>query len=125
MVFMVPIVRNYVRIVKPSELRLRTRVRLAKADPPPRSNASAKQLSILSEVQMRKLDIIRDAPAEKVRSQAFRTTVVRAYDYRCAICGIRIFSADGRTAVECRLHFGNGVVERVRLVAPFLFSRSG
>jgi putative restriction endonuclease len=45
-------------------------------------------------------DIIRDAAPAKIRSQAFRVTVVRAYDYRCAICGIRIFSHDGRTAVE-------------------------
>lgn len=66
-----------------------------------RASTTATEASLrLSEAQLRKLDIVRDAPPEKVRSQAFRTTVVRAYDYRCAICGIRIFSADGRTAVE-------------------------
>lgn len=42
---------------------------------------------------------IRDT-ATLVRSQAFRIAVVRAYDYRCAICGVRIFSDEGRAVVE-------------------------
>lgn len=54
----------------------------------------------LSDALLRKVDVVRDAPAEAVRSQAFRITVVRAYDYRCAICGVRIVSPDGRTAAE-------------------------
>lgn len=48
---------------------------------------------------LQKLDFLNDAPPA-VRSQAFRTIVVKAYDYRCAICGIRIFNREGRTAVE-------------------------
>ncbi|MCL4870124.1 MAG: HNH endonuclease [Anaerolineae bacterium] len=37
--------------------------------------------------------------AEPVRDQAFRRAIVRAYDHRCAICGVRILTADGHTAV--------------------------
>ncbi len=37
---------------------------------------------------------------DAVRSQAFRIAVVRAYDYRCAICGVRIVNEDGRAVVE-------------------------
>lgn len=48
---------------------------------------------------LKKLDIVKDAPPA-VRSQAFRMIVVKAYEYRCAICGIRIFNREGRTAVE-------------------------
>lgn len=34
-----------------------------------------------------------------VRDQGFRRAIVRAYDHRCAICGVRILTADGHTAV--------------------------
>lgn len=34
-----------------------------------------------------------------VRDQAFRRAIVKAYDHRCAICGVRILTADGHTAV--------------------------
>lgn len=34
------------------------------------------------------------------RGQGFRRAVVMAYAYRCAMCGIRVLTADGRTAVE-------------------------
>lgn len=34
-----------------------------------------------------------------VRDQGFRRAVVKAYDHRCAICGIRVITADGHTAV--------------------------
>lgn len=34
-----------------------------------------------------------------VRDQGFRRVIVRAYDHRCAICGVRILTADGHTAV--------------------------
>jgi putative restriction endonuclease len=36
----------------------------------------------------------------RARGGAFRLIVVRAYDYRCAICGVRIFNSEGRTVVE-------------------------
>ncbi|BBA69879.1 HNH endonuclease [Geobacter sulfurreducens] len=35
-----------------------------------------------------------------VRDQAFRKVVTTAYDYRCALCGIRIVTPDGHTVVE-------------------------
>lgn len=34
------------------------------------------------------------------RDQAFRKVVVKAYDHRCAFCGLRIVTPDGHTAVE-------------------------
>lgn len=49
---------------------------------------------------LKTLAITDAAPAPAVRSQAFRAIVVRAYEYRCAICGIRIFNREGRTVVE-------------------------
>ena len=35
-----------------------------------------------------------------VRDQAFRKVVTKAYDHRCALCGIRIVTPDGHTVVE-------------------------
>lgn len=49
--------------------------------------------------------LIRESPAasdeyiKQVRDQGFRRAVVKAYDHRCAICGIRVITADGHTAV--------------------------
>ena len=34
------------------------------------------------------------APADAIRSQAFRRVVLRAYDYRCAACGLRVILDD-------------------------------
>jgi putative restriction endonuclease len=34
-----------------------------------------------------------------VRDQGFRRAIVKAYDHRCALCGIKILTADGHTAV--------------------------
>jgi putative restriction endonuclease len=34
------------------------------------------------------------APADTIRSQAFRRVVLRAYDYRCAACGLRVILDD-------------------------------
>lgn len=34
------------------------------------------------------------------RDQGFRRAVVTAYDHRCALCGIRVLTLDGRTAVD-------------------------
>lgn len=36
---------------------------------------------------------------KQVRDQGFRRAIVKAYDHRCAICGIRVITADGHTAV--------------------------
>ncbi|MGB3635372.1 MAG: HNH endonuclease [Rubrobacteraceae bacterium] len=35
-----------------------------------------------------------------VRNQGFRRAVVTAYEHRCALCGIRVLTLDGHTAVE-------------------------
>jgi len=34
-----------------------------------------------------------------VRDQGFRRAIVRAYDRRCTLCGVRILTADGHTAI--------------------------
>ena len=34
------------------------------------------------------------APTDEIRSQAFRRVVLRAYDYRCAACGLRVILDD-------------------------------
>ncbi|WP_459826009.1 HNH endonuclease [Desulfomicrobium salsuginis] len=51
--------------------------------------------------------LLREAPApyekpveKPVRDQAFRRVIVKVYDHRCALCGIRIISPDSRTAVD-------------------------
>ncbi|GAC1509489.1 MAG: HNH endonuclease [Chloroflexota bacterium] len=43
---------------------------------------------------------LEDAYRPAARSQGFRRAVVTAYGYRCAICGIRVLTADGHAAVE-------------------------
>lgn len=35
-----------------------------------------------------------------VRDQGFRRAVVTAYEHRCALCGVRVLTLDGHTAVE-------------------------
>lgn len=35
-----------------------------------------------------------------IRDQGFRRAVVRIYDHRCALCGVRMLTLDGRTAVD-------------------------
>lgn len=47
---------------------------------------------------------IKEAKVEEIyqipaRDQGFRRAIVTAYDHRCALCGIRILTPDGRTAV--------------------------
>jgi putative restriction endonuclease len=47
---------------------------------------------------------LKDAPSPEeqepaVRDQGFRRAIVRAYDHRCAMCGVRILTADGHTAI--------------------------
>jgi len=51
--------------------------------------------------------LLREAPAtyspaveKPVRDQAFRRVIVKVYDHRCALCGIRIISPDSRTVVD-------------------------
>jgi putative restriction endonuclease len=35
-----------------------------------------------------------------VRDQGFRRAIVRAYEHRCALCGVRILTSDGHTAID-------------------------
>jgi len=49
--------------------------------------------------------MIKEVVAEEVyrpaaRNQGFRRAVVKTYDHRCALCGIRIVTAEGHTAVD-------------------------
>lgn len=37
---------------------------------------------------------------DAVRDQGFRRAIVNCYDHRCALCGVRIVTPDGHTAVE-------------------------
>jgi putative restriction endonuclease len=41
-----------------------------------------------------------EEPDDPVRDKGFRRAVVEAYNHRCAISGVRIRTAEGRTAVE-------------------------
>ncbi len=38
--------------------------------------------------------------APETRSVAFRKVVITAYDHQCALCGLRLLTPEGRTAVE-------------------------
>lgn len=38
--------------------------------------------------------------ANAVRDQGFRRAIVKAYNHRCAICGVRILTQDGHTAIS-------------------------
>ena len=45
-------------------------------------------------------EVIRETNITKpVRDQGFRRAIVKAYDHRCALCGVRILTIDGHTAV--------------------------
>jgi len=41
-----------------------------------------------------------DAFRPAARSQGFRRSIIRAYDHRCALCGVRIITPDQQTAVD-------------------------
>jgi len=38
--------------------------------------------------------------AQPIRDAGFKTAVVRAYDHRCALCGVRILTTEGHTCVD-------------------------
>lgn len=44
--------------------------------------------------------IIESYGEKDIRDQGFRRAIVKVYDHRCAICGIRIMTEDGHTAVQ-------------------------
>jgi len=37
--------------------------------------------------------------SQEVRDQGFRRAIVKTYNHRCALCGVRIVTADGHTAI--------------------------
>ena len=39
-------------------------------------------------------------PPEKVRDQGFRKAIVRLYDHRCSLCGIKILTPENHTVVD-------------------------
>ncbi len=44
--------------------------------------------------------VINSIKPEPVRDQAFRRAVVTTYDHRCALCGVRMLTPEGHTAVD-------------------------
>jgi len=55
--------------------------------------------SLLAQARQDQKQVKETAVADPVRDQGFRRAIVQAYDHRCAICGVRILTADGHTAV--------------------------
>lgn len=45
-------------------------------------------------------EMIKPKNKEKVRGQGFRKAIVRLYTHRCALCGIKMLTAEGHTAVD-------------------------
>ena len=43
---------------------------------------------------------VADTYREAARNQGFRRIVVRSYNHRCALCGVRIVTPEGRSAVD-------------------------
>jgi len=44
--------------------------------------------------------VINSIMPEPVRDQGFRRAIVTTYDHRCALCGVRIITPEGHTAVD-------------------------
>lgn len=65
-----------------------------------RSRSRMSEAALVYARTMLEASVVRESAELPVRSQAFRIAVVRAYDYRCAICGVRIFNEEGRTVVD-------------------------
>ena len=65
------------------------------------TEAYAYSQELLKQVRQQSMLKITDEDVKPaVRDQAFRRAVVTAYDYRCSMCGIRIFTANGHTVVD-------------------------
>jgi putative restriction endonuclease len=64
-------------------------------------NAAAYRYSeeLLENAKANKRIMEEDEREKPYRDQGFRRAIVKAYDHRCAICGVRILTADGHTAV--------------------------
>ena len=46
------------------------------------------------------LEFKNESLGKQVRSQGFRKAIVKLYEHRCALCGIRMLTPDGHTVVE-------------------------
>lgn len=57
--------------------------------------------SNLLERAQKQVEIVGPLPDEEtaVRDQGFRRAVVQAYNHRCGLCGVRIVTAEGHTAI--------------------------
>jgi putative restriction endonuclease len=54
---------------------------------------------LLRQARQQQKAIQETSVSARVRDQGFRRAIVKAYDHRCAICAVRILTADGHTAV--------------------------
>ena len=61
---------------------------------------SQKLLEQARKRQVKESPLDGDAYQSAIRDQGFRRAVVTAYDHRCALCGIRMLTPDGHTAVD-------------------------
>lgn len=56
-------------------------------------------LQAQAKIKRRKAVAVPDDYPTAVRDQGFRRAIVTAYDHHCALCGIRILTLEGHTAV--------------------------
>ncbi len=64
------------------------------------SSEYCKHLLKKSENSIENIEEISTPIYQKVRSQGFRKAIVRLYEHRCALCGIRILTTEGHTVVD-------------------------
>jgi putative restriction endonuclease len=64
------------------------------------SSEYCKHLLKKSEDSIENIEEISTPIYQKVRSQGFRKAIVRLYEHRCALCGIRILTTEGHTVVD-------------------------
>lgn len=67
-------------------------------------NLEAYDYGTLLEKQAHQHVVVEPPPDDEfrpvARSQGFRRSIIRAYDHRCALCGVRIITPDQQTAVD-------------------------
>lgn len=59
-----------------------------------------KSLLAASKSQEKILELKNESLGRQVRDQGFRKAIVKLYEHRCALCGIRMLTPDGHTVVE-------------------------
>ncbi len=64
------------------------------------AEAFAYSEELLEQVRQHRQASASDELKPAARDQGFRRAVVAAYDHRCAMCGIRMLTADGHTVVD-------------------------